>query len=115
LGEISPDEFKNFIGIDEMMLDKMLGLLDNFEVNMCFFKKEDIPEHFRKQVFSFIEQLIKMNVDFIDIQNTLLTCLYKRDAVIERVTECRKYLNPEYMEEIQESKFKKWVDIYNFE
>jgi PAS domain S-box-containing protein len=23
--------------------DKMLDLLDNFEVNMCFFKKEDIP------------------------------------------------------------------------
>ncbi len=106
---------KKFIGIDEMMLDKMLELLDNFQVNMCFFKKEDIPEHFRKQVFSFIEQLTKMNVDFIDIQNTLLTCLYKRDAVIERVTECRKYLNPAYMEEIQEAKFKKWVDIYNFE
>ena len=106
---------KNFIGIDEMMLDKMLGLLDNFEVNMCFFKKEDIPEHFRKQVFSFIGQLTKMNVDFIDIQNTLLTCLYKRDNVIEKVTECRKYLNPAYMEEIQEAKFKKWVDIYNFE
>ena len=105
---------KKFIGIDDEMLDKMISLIDNFEVNMCFFKKEDIPEHFRKQVFSFVQQLTQMNVDFIDIQNTLLTCLYKRDPVIESVTECSKYLNSSYMEEIQEAKFKKWVDVYNF-
>jgi len=106
---------KKFLGVDDEMLDKMISLIDNFEVNMCFFKKDDIPEHFRKQVFSFVQQLTQMNVDFIDIQNTLLTCLYKRDAVIEKVTECRKYLNPSYMEEIQEAKFKKWIDAYNFE
>ncbi len=106
---------KKFIGLDNTTFDKMLNLLDNFEVNMCFFKKEDIPEHFTKQVFSFMEKLTRLNVDFIEIQNTLLTCLYKRDPVIEKVTECRKYLNQSYMEEIQESKFKKWVDVYNFE
>jgi hypothetical protein len=105
---------KNFIGLDNTILDKMLNLLDNFEVNMCFFKKEDIPEHFTKQVFDFMEKLTRLNVDFIEIQNTLLTCLYKRDAVIEKVTGCRKYLNPKYMDEVQESKFKKWVQVYNF-
>jgi hypothetical protein len=105
---------KKFIGLDNMILDNLINLLDNFEVNMCFFKKEDIPEHFVKQVFGFIEKLTNLNVDFIEIQNTLLTCLYKRDAVIEKVTQCRKYLNPKYMEEIQEAKFKKWIDIYAF-
>lgn len=106
---------KKFIGLDNTTFDKMLSLLDNFEVNMCFFKKEDIPEHFTKQVFSFMEKLTRLNVDFIEIQNTLLTCLYKRNPVIEKATECRKYLNKSYMEEIQESKFKKWIEIYNFQ
>ena len=100
---------KKFIGLDNSILEKMFSLLDNFEVNMCFFKKEDIPEHFTKQVFSFMEKLTRLNVDFIEIQNTLLTCLYKSEP------ECRKYLNQKYIDEIQEAKFKKWIDVYNFQ
>ena len=105
---------KKFIGLNQEIFEKLLNLIENFEVNMCFFDKKDIPEHFKKQVFVFIEKLTRLNVDFIDIQNNLLTCLKTRDEVIEKATECRKYLNPKYMEEIQESKFKKWCELYNF-
>ena len=105
---------KKFIGLNEEIFEKLLNLIENFEVNMCFFDKKDIPENFKKQVFVFIEKLTRLNVDFIDIQNNLLTCLKTKDEVIEKATECRKYLNPKYMEEIQESKFKKWCELYNF-
>lgn len=105
---------KKFIGLNEEIFEKLVNLIENFEVNMCFFDKKDIPENFKKQVFVFIEKLTRLNVDFIDIQNNLLTCLKTRDEVIEKATECRKYLNPKYMEEIQESKFKKWCELYNF-
>jgi hypothetical protein len=83
-------ETKEFVFIDSQprIKNEMLYLETNFDK--------------KKYVFNFVNDL-------------LLTCLYKRDAVIEKVTQCRKYLNPKYMEEIQESKFKKWVDIYNFE
>ena len=81
---------------------------------MCFFKKKDIPENFIKQVFSFIEKLTNMNVNYIDIQNTFLICFKERDEIIEKVTECRKYLEPKYMNEIQEAKFLEWIKLYNF-
>ena len=91
-----------------------MDLIDNFQVNMCFFKKKDIPENFIKQVFSFIEKLTNMNVNYIDIQNTFLICFKERDEIIEKVTECRKYLDPKYIDEIQEAKFLEWIKLYNF-
>jgi hypothetical protein len=105
---------KNFIGIDDSIYNKLIDLIDNFQVNMCFFKKKDIPENFIKQVFSFIEKLTNMNVNYIDIQNTFLICFKERDEIIEKVTECRKYLEPKYMNEIQEAKFLEWIKLYNF-
>ena len=105
---------KNFIGIDDNIYNKLMDLIDNFQVNMCFFKKKDIPENFIKQVFSFIEKLTNMNVNYIDIQNTFLICFKERDEIIEKVTECRKYLDPKYIDEIQEAKFLEWIKLYNF-
>jgi hypothetical protein len=106
---------KKFIGINDSIYDKLIDINDNFKVNMCFFDKDEIPEHFKKQVFLFIEKLTNLNVNFIDIQNTLLTCLSEEDEIIERKTECKKYLNHKYSEEFQETKFKEWIKIYNFE
>ena len=105
---------KKFIGIDDIMFNKLLKLIENFEVNMCFFKKESIPDYFIKQIFNFFGNLTKLNVDYIDIQNTLLTCLTTRDEVIEKVTGCRKYLNPKYMEDMNKAKFEKWIETYDF-
>jgi len=105
---------KKFIGLDQSIFEKMIAMLDNFDVNMCFFDKKSIPDHFVKQIIHFIEKLTHLNVNFIEIQNTLLNCLIKKDSVFEKVTECRKYLNQSYMNEIQESKFKKWIEIYDF-
>jgi hypothetical protein len=105
---------KNFIGIDDDMFNSLLKLIDNFQVNMCFFKKDDISSSFVKQIFNFFGNLINLNVDFLDIQNTLLTCLTTRDEKIEKVTDCRKYLNPKYMEELNKSKFEKWIETYDF-
>jgi len=106
---------KNFIGLKEDDYNRLVETIDNYEVNFCLFKKEDLPENFKKQVFDFIEKLTRMNIDYIEIQNTLLTCLRERDPVIEKVTQCRKYLDPKYMNEIQEAKFTKWIETFNFE
>ena len=35
-------------------LDKLLHILDNFEVNQTYFNKNKIPEQFYTQVFTFI-------------------------------------------------------------
>jgi hypothetical protein len=64
-----------------------MDLIDNFQVNMCFFKKKDIPENFIKQVFSFIEKLTNMNVNYIDIQNTFLIC-FKDNLMVYTVCVC---------------------------
>ena len=81
---------------------------------MCFFKKEDIPDYFTRQIFNFVGNLTKLNSDYLEIQNTLLTCLITEDEFIQKEAECRKYLNPTYLEKINNAKFEKWVEIYNF-
>jgi hypothetical protein len=43
---------KGFKGIEESTYEKLLNILDNFQVNICFFNKKDIPEEFINQVIS---------------------------------------------------------------
>ncbi len=105
---------KKFIGLNEKLFERMLQILDNFDVNICFFEKSSIPDHFMNQIIDFIGKITKLNVEFIEIQNLLLTCLTNRNEIIEKETDCRKYLNQKYIEEVNKAKFEKWVEVYDF-
>ena len=50
-----------------------------------------------------------------DIQNMLLTCIIDNDEVIDRETNCKKYLSPSFTKGIQEKRFQEWIKMYEFE
>jgi hypothetical protein len=105
---------KKFVGMSEESYNNLIQLIDNFEVNFCFFKQEQIPNNFKKQVFYFIERVNQLNIDHIEIQNTLLTCLTEHDEVIEKQTQCRNFFDDNYVNDFQKHKFTEWIKKYNF-
>jgi hypothetical protein len=106
---------KGFRGISEDMYEKMMNVLDNFTVNICFFDKKDIPDEFVNQIMDFVDKLLNMNVEHSEITNLLLTCMIHKNPVIEESTQCSKYLDKKYIEKIHNEKFKEWVKINKFE
>jgi hypothetical protein len=48
--------------MSEENYQNLIQLIDNFEINFCFFKQEQIPNNFKKQVFYFIERLNQLTV-----------------------------------------------------
>ena len=106
---------KGFRGISDEMYEKLLEILDKFEVNMCFFKQNDIPDEFINQVMEFVDKLLNMNVEHSEITNLLLTCMIHKNPVIEENTNCSKYLDKKYIEKIQNEKFKEWAKNNKFE
>lgn len=103
-----------FRGVDDGVFNKLMKNLDNFEENHCFFKREDIPDSFSKQVIQFTIDLFIQNNDYYDIQNMLMTCIVNPDPVIEKATQCRKYLDEKFIKEIQTKRYKEWIKTYGF-
>jgi hypothetical protein len=103
-----------FRDIEGEYYEKLLHILDNFTYNMCFFKKEDIPQEFINQVIDFTDKLLTINIDYNEINNLLLTCLFHKNSVIEEKTQCSKYLDPEYINDIQNEKIKEWIKDNKF-
>jgi 23S rRNA U2552 (ribose-2'-O)-methylase RlmE/FtsJ len=95
---------KKFRDIEEEHYEKLLNILDNFNYNICFFKKDDIPQEFINQVIDFTDKLLSINIDYNEINNLLLTCSFHKNSVIEEKTQCSKYLDPEYINDIQNEK-----------
>ena len=104
-----------FIGIDKAILNKLIDCLDNFKVNNAFFKKEEIPESFSKQIIEFLEKLYNLNNSQFDLVNMLLTCLVNPDPRILKETNCKKYLDQEFIKKFQKKKYKEWIKTYKFE
>ena len=68
------------------MSPELLNIIDNFEVNMCFFEKDDIPDEFVKQIIEFAEKILSLNIEHNEITNLLLTCMIHKNPVIEEKT-----------------------------
>ena len=81
---------------------------------MCFFEKDDIPDEFVKQIVEFAEKILSLNIEHNEITNLLLTCMIHKNPVIEEKTQCSKYLNKKFIQDIHNSKFKEWVKNNNF-
>jgi hypothetical protein len=61
----------NFIGIEPIIQNKLLKILDNFEIHQTFFKKEDINEIFIKDIESFLNFMTNRYIDFENIRTIL--------------------------------------------
>jgi len=104
-----------FHGIEESNLKRIIKQLDNYQENHCLFKKDDIPEDFYKQVVSFSETIFRINNEQYDAQTMLMTCIVNPDPVIEKATNCRKYLDAEFIKKVQTKRYKEWIKTYKFE
>jgi 23S rRNA U2552 (ribose-2'-O)-methylase RlmE/FtsJ len=104
-----------FHGIEEQNLKRIIKQLDNYQENHCLFKKDDIPEDFYKQVVSFSETIFRINNEQYDAQTMLMTCIVNPDPVIEKATNCRKYLDAEFIKKVQTKRYKEWIKTYKFE
>lgn len=104
-----------FKGVDDTIKNKLLSILSNFKENEAFFLEKDIPEEFSMQIINFIKIMNEKRVQQFDVQNMLLTCIIDKDPVIEKATNCRKYLNKDYISKLQDSRFKEWIKMYKFE
>jgi hypothetical protein len=104
-----------FKGVDDTIKNKLLSILSNFKENEAFFLEKDIPEEFSMQIIHFIKIMNEKRVQQFDVQNMLLTCIIDKDPVIEKATNCRKYLNKDYISKLQDSRFKEWIKMYKFE
>ena len=103
-----------FIGISDVILNKMIKQLDNYKENHCFFKKEDIPESFYKQIIKFSKTIFDINNEQYEAQTMLLTCIVNPVSIIEEATQCRKYLDGDFIKKIQTKRYKEWIKTYGF-
>lgn len=107
---------KEFKGINDKDYNKIISIMDEFEPNMCFFKKNDIPKSFVKQITDFIITLGELNNKFNDLGNILNTCMKnKKDRELYKKTDCESHLNIKTIKNIQKLKFEKWITDYKFE
>jgi len=106
---------QSFRGLNDDIHEKLISLIDNFEVNQCIFPKEEIPETFTKQVIAFINKLLELNINHNEMTNMLMTCIVDPNPIIKKATKCDYYMSPQYLNDIQERRFKEWIKITKFE
>ena len=100
---------KNFTGISDEDLEKLLKVQDDFSANCCFVKKDDISKEFLLQIYNFLEKLTELNINTLDRRYFLFKLGNDKDAIV-------KYsdLNDDKMEIIRTERFKVWIDMFNF-
>jgi hypothetical protein len=105
---------KHFYGVSDVILNKTLEILDNFEINQCYFSKKSIPESFSRQVFNFVSNMSNMNINTIERQNFFMTCIVNDDPILRKHTKCLQYLDENNLKKLHNSRFKEWTRLYNF-
>ena len=106
---------KGFLGVSDSELDKLLDILDNFELNQTYFNKDKVPEQFYTQVFTFIDKMAQLNTMIIERQNFFMSCLIDDNEEIRKETKCMEYLKHSTLEKIHSARYKEWVDKFNFQ
>jgi hypothetical protein len=105
---------RGFKGIKQEFYDDLLEVLDKHEANKLFFDMTDIPESFITQIASFMSKLTDMNINRDEQTNLLLTCILRKDPIIEATTSCSEYLKPVNIKTLQDSRFKTWISEHKF-
>jgi hypothetical protein len=104
---------KGFKGINNNMMEKLLIILDNFQENICFINKKDIPHEFVEQIGSFINELLFKNMTNIEITNFLTTCLLNTNTEYFEKAQCGTYFNKKFIDELEEEQIKQWMKDNN--
>lgn len=100
-----------FKGIEDSLWKKLLDGLGSYH---SFLKEKDISESFWRQILSFIQNTTHVRNDYIELQNTLLTCFLTNDEIIQREINCQKYINSRYINQINKKRFESWIKINNY-
>ena len=103
-----------FDTIDPELYESLLDVLDTFETNNCFFSKADIPNTFVDQLTGFVDSIIAMNTTYTEIWSLLLTCMIKKDPVINSKTGCSKFIDRTYIDQFQTDQFETWISENGF-
>lgn len=101
--------------IEDIEVTNIVQQLDVFETNMSFFTDEQIPETFIVQIIEFVKRMSNVMTEQYDLQNMLMTCIIDNDPLIDKVTQCKKIMKPEFTKEIQNIRFQEWIKEYRFE
>lgn len=118
---------------EDAVLDRLLKVLERFEVNQSLFAAGDIPDTFKMQIEGFIKQMADYNVVGYEKANLVLTCYKelghggsgmgsrkgKEDSrsreKIEKYLKCGDFLDEDRIEEILVPRYNKWVKLYEFQ
>ena len=106
-----------FKGLKEDIINKLLLQLDNFQENNCFFNKADIKEEFAIQILDFIHTLINKHITqqkFIKLFLDEFIDKTKTKTKTENTTK-GKYLDTNFIKQIQSKRYKEWIKTYKFE
>jgi hypothetical protein len=101
--------------ITDEFYEDLLTQFDKHKTNDLFMNMDDIPQTFVIQLTDFIKKLTDMIIFRDEQTNFLLTCMLKKDAVIESKTGCSQFLNPDYIKTLQDEQFRNWVKEHKFQ
>jgi len=105
---------KGFRGINEENYNKLLGILENFKINTCFFKKKDIPEEFVNLILSFNKKINELRIRHKEFGLKVIKCMKFTDFRKNNI-DCKFYLNKNKIRDIHKKLFKNWIKINKFE
>lgn len=98
----------NFLGVSKEELEDLLTIQDNFEENMTFFERKDIPDYFVAQVESFVRDMTERRVN---AQNKAKFLINVVDDTEDKYGFKDLLAN---IKEIHEVRFKEWIRLFKF-
>ena len=104
---------EDFKGIESTILDKLLSILENFQENICFIDKKTIPHKFNEQVSYFINGLMNINTNNMEMTNLLSTCLLNQNNEYFKKANCSQYLNENFINSLKDDQIKQWMKDNN--
>jgi len=103
---------KGFTGVSDDIFNKLLTILDNFEVNKPLFNIEDIPDSIISQIYKFIDSLADLVNSSEEKFYFFLTCYYDEDKELKKISKCDEILEKSTLENIFQKRYEKWTKLF---
>ncbi len=105
---------KQFVGISDKDLMKLLNTLDNLKVNHMYISHKNIPNKFVKQIYNFVDKITELNTHSIEINNGFINCFSEKNKSVRNNLKCLSYIEPKHIKYLEKKQFIEWSDIYLF-
>lgn len=102
---------KNFMGMSDEVFEKLLDIMDKFELNQCFFEKNTIPQTFVSQLHKFVDMITTHNKNAMEKLDFFFTCLVDKSKIKEEL-KCGEFI--ENLDRLYRSRYEKWISLYKF-